>query len=168
MTKICSKCKNEKGVDDFYSDRRKPDGLRSQCKQCHNEGSRDWQARNRDRDLANKRRYIKKRREDPEYCVQERRAWGEWDRNNPALSRQRDDRRRARKIGAICRDEKGTVEYRQILNLDPCSYCGEPSGTIDHIVPLIKGGENDWLNLTAACLSCNSSKGTKSLLEALL
>lgn len=49
-----------------------------------------------------------------------------------------------------------------------CSYCGDEAESIDHIVPVAEGGGNDPLNLVPACQSCNSSKGTKSLLEFLL
>jgi len=35
-TKICSKCENELQVSEFYADkRRKNDGLRGACKECH-------------------------------------------------------------------------------------------------------------------------------------
>lgn len=47
-----------------------------------------------------------------------------------------------------------------------CTYCGSVEDpTIDHIVPLIRGGTNDMDNLTPACRSCNSSKGDKLLNE---
>jgi hypothetical protein len=33
-TKVCSKCGEEKELDEFYKDRAKSDGLRGNCKQC--------------------------------------------------------------------------------------------------------------------------------------
>lgn len=33
-TKVCSKCKEEKSVDDFHKNRSKPDGLAGECKIC--------------------------------------------------------------------------------------------------------------------------------------
>lgn len=44
-----------------------------------------------------------------------------------------------------------------------CQYCGAPAENIDHIIPQSKGGPNTWENLVAACISCNSRKGSKSL-----
>lgn len=41
-----------------------------------------------------------------------------------------------------------------------CTYCGGPAGTIDHIRPRQFGGTDDPDNLTDACQSCNSRKGT--------
>lgn len=34
--------------------------------------------------------------------------------------------------------------------------------TIDHKLPLVKGGDNDLLNLVLACYSCNHKKGENS------
>jgi hypothetical protein len=39
-----------------------------------------------------------------------------------------------------------------------CTYCGRHAQSVDHIIPLSKGGTNDPDNLTAACNTCNSSK----------
>lgn len=33
--------------------------------------------------------------------------------------------------------------------------------TIDHVIPLCKGGSDDLENLVIACMSCNSRKGSK-------
>lgn len=47
-----------------------------------------------------------------------------------------------------------------------CLYCGmHAADTVDHIVPLARGGSNFSSNLAPACRSCNSSKGTKLLAE---
>jgi len=56
-----------------------------------------------------------------------------------------------------------TREWIEILAGDPCSYCGLPAESVDHIVPPGRGGTDEWDNLTAACLSCNSSKNNRSL-----
>jgi 5-methylcytosine-specific restriction endonuclease McrA len=55
-----------------------------------------------------------------------------------------------------------------------CQYCGEKGETLDHIVPLSKGGARGSSNVTLACSACNNAKGdsvypdaiTKPLLEA--
>jgi 5-methylcytosine-specific restriction enzyme A len=40
-----------------------------------------------------------------------------------------------------------------------CQSCGRSSKlTIDHIIPLAKGGSNDISNLQTLCTSCNSQK----------
>lgn len=51
---------------------------------------------------------------------------------------------------------------------DPlCAYCGAPATTIDHILPVTKGGTGELANLAPACRSCNSAKGNRSLAEFL-
>lgn len=53
-----------------------------------------------------------------------------------------------------------------------CSYCGRPmefeSATIDHILPLAKGGTWAKINLTLSHKSCNQLKGCIIIPEWLL
>ena len=54
---------------------------------------------------------------------------------------------------------------RQVIlarDLYVCAYCGSDATEVDHIIPVKHGGTNDESNLTAACVRCNRSKGTKS------
>lgn len=60
------------------------------------------------------------------------------------------------------------ASWKRVLMRDPCSYCGGPSDTVDHIVPRISDGEDDSGNLTGACASCNSSKWVRPLLRHFL
>jgi hypothetical protein len=42
-----------------------------------------------------------------------------------------------------------------------CAKCGSTENIeIDHIIPIMKGGDNDITNLQFLCRSCNSKKGT--------
>ena len=45
-----------------------------------------------------------------------------------------------------------------------CQYCGRPHRhdelTIDHIVPISRGGRNSWDNVVTACKKCNNRKGS--------
>lgn len=38
--------------------------------------------------------------------------------------------------------------------------------TIDHVIPLSRGGKNKWTNVVAACSKCNNLKGSKTPDEA--
>lgn len=44
-----------------------------------------------------------------------------------------------------------------------CAYCGikerHKELTIDHVLPIKKGGDDSYTNLVPACRSCNLSKG---------
>ena len=41
-----------------------------------------------------------------------------------------------------------------------CWYCGsEENLTLDHIVPLARGGKSSWKNMITSCYACNHEKG---------
>ena len=39
-----------------------------------------------------------------------------------------------------------------------CAYCAQPANTVDHVIPLSKGGEDTEQNLVSACATCNFGK----------
>ena len=48
------------------------------------------------------------------------------------------------------------------FKLESCAICKSTEKlTIDHIVPLSKGGTHDLLNLQCLCIKCNQKKGSK-------
>ncbi|CAA7399201.1 unnamed protein product [Spirodela intermedia] len=48
-----------------------------------------------------------------------------------------------------------------------CQYCcSRENLTIDHVMPISRGGEWKWENLVTACSRCNSKKGQKTLEQA--
>lgn len=47
-----------------------------------------------------------------------------------------------------------------------CAYCGGPADTVDHVVPRSRGGPSTWINLVAACFTCNSFKADRTPAEA--
>jgi 5-methylcytosine-specific restriction endonuclease McrA len=51
-----------------------------------------------------------------------------------------------------------------------CQYCGQRFETdelsIDHVVPLSRGGSNGWSNIVCACTGCNKRKGGRTPQQA--
>jgi len=51
-----------------------------------------------------------------------------------------------------------------------CQYCGDhlraDTATIDHVLPVSRGGKNTWKNTVLSCKSCNNTKGSKTPAEA--
>lgn len=58
-------------------------------------------------------------------------------------------------------------ERYKILERDnfSCFYCGASGKdtriTVDHVIPMSRGGTNEESNLVAACADCNAGKGRK-------
>lgn len=72
--KLCTKCKLEKSIEDFYKDNRKKDGLRSWCKECqlednrsreskYNEARRKYREEHKEECRENKRKYYKENKD---------------------------------------------------------------------------------------------------------
>lgn len=86
-------------------------------------------------------------------------------KENPEKMRIQSIRRRARKNNA-----EGSFTAQEWLDLcnkygNKCLVpgCENINLTVDHVIPLIKGG-SDWItNIQPLCHSCNSSKGTKTI-----
>ena len=55
--------------------------------------------------------------------------------------------------------ERRYREAKKRLKGLPCIYCGTPSDTVEHRIPLALGGTNNVDNLAPACRSCNSRLG---------
>jgi 5-methylcytosine-specific restriction endonuclease McrA len=49
---------------------------------------------------------------------------------------------------------------KEVLDRDywTCHYCGQEANTVDHLIPISKGGTDEATNMVAACVKCNSGK----------
>jgi len=59
---------------------------------------------------------------------------------------------------------KNNIIFRDLYR---CQYCEtklrHPETTIDHVVPVSKGGVLSWENAVTSCRTCNNKKGNKDL-----
>ena len=158
-TKTCKTCEQEKSLEDFYRHKDTLDRRHSKCKICYKKEIKLY-------DLTHKK-------EIKEYCnshKKERKAYVDshkeealkWERNNRDKCRACDARREALKLNS-----SGHFTAQEWTDLcdkygNICLKCRKKKKlTVDHIIPLIKGGSNYISNVQPLCLSCNSSKGTK-------
>lgn len=121
---------------------------------------RERYRRNRSKEAERgRRRYLA----DRERALAYARAWAQ---RNPHAKRAKDVRRRARERGV----EGSWTGHDWDLVLERysrrCYYCGVAGAlTVDHRIPLVRGGRNEVGNLVPACKPCNSRKGTRDELE---
>lgn len=104
------------------------------------------------------------RKENPEKARAEVVAWK---RGHPEERKLDKARRRALKYANTPLDEMLTsTEWLAILaEADGhCAYCDKEARlTLDHVIPLSKGGKHSKDNVVAACTHCNCSKGNKTV-----
>jgi 5-methylcytosine-specific restriction endonuclease McrA len=124
----------------------------------HRESTRAWWEANRDAQYEVNRQW---RDANPERYAEMLRDWGT--RNRTRRSEYR-ARRRARKANGFLSER----DWSRLVNRlgGRCFYCGsaEPM-TIDHIIPLARGGRHTIGNVIPACLSCNCSKQDRLIVE---
>lgn len=60
------------------------------------------------------------------------------------------------------RELRRTSWWRRKISSGVCYYCGRKVGpselTMDHVIPLGRGGTSDKVNIVAACKECNNKK----------
>jgi len=114
---------------------------------------------NREAFLRKEARY---RQENREAINAQHRAWSAANRDKVQVQVRN---RRARLAGAVGAFTKGEWEAVKMAQNFTCLHCArqEPdiTLTIDHIVPVAKGGANSIENIQALCGPCNCRKGTR-------
>jgi len=99
----------------------------------------------------------------------EKDRYAKWRRANPEKTAFSVEKHRAAKHANTSPEEMLTsTEWLAILAEanGHCHYCGkEAKLTLDHVIPLSKGGKHSKDNVVPACEHCNKSKGNKTLEE---
>ena len=98
---------------------------------------------------------------DPGKCRAAAKAWFD---SNPEKAANYHHQRRSRMAG----NRSGTVSKREMRRLleSPCLACGATgSTTVEHLIPVSRGGSHAIGNLAPLCGPCNSSKGSRTWME---
>lgn len=170
--KVCSTCKESKPIGEFNRWSKAKDGLKPYCRSCASS--------------ANKKLY-----ENPDYKqqvisrVQEWRGKHpgcreqeylasrdhriakvlEWQKANPEKVRSYKKNSKHKRRTATLTGHVSVTEWLQLCaeNNQTCLRCKEVKPlTMDHVIPLSKGGLHSIENIQPLCGSCNSIKHTKS------
>lgn len=175
--KVCKRCGVPKPTDDFHKDGGSPDGFRAQCKPCRNSFMSDYYDANREARMAYERDRRLNRAEHMRALDMAR-----YERHRDrriALASDQVRTRRARVIATEV-DPKVTVKSLREIHGDRCCYCGvdldfnrgkrgegiaRNRATLEHVLPLSRGGTHTFSNTKLACHRCNVSKNSKTLEE---
>ena len=140
--------------------RRRLWGKRWKCPSCHNASEKRQRAAH---PVAYRERAKKYQIARPRWM---RRVWDQrYDASHKEVMTVSVHRRNARKRQAPGRGVTAQ-DWRRVLadSLGLCVYCNSRQVlTLDHIVPLFKGGAHDPDNIVAACPSCNYQKKDRQL-----
>ena len=155
--KFCSKCNKEKSLDEFGKDKYKKGGVSSWCKKCCNERNKNWKVVNSEKVNKYKRKYYAANLD------KERKRVYEWYSINPGKVSEYNLNWRTRRNGnggKFTNKEWQELKKKHNYMCLRCKrYEPEIKLTVDHIKPLIFGGENTVKNIQPLCKSCNSIKG---------
>lgn len=134
----------------------------------------EWRKRNPERDRENARRYQRTSK-----AKAYKRQWLEanrdlmreyqrdWQKRNPEKVAAWRQSTRAKRKQAEVRDVTSDDWRRLVARYrGECAYCGQVcQPTIDHVVPLSRGGRHSIGNIVPACWSCNFSKNARTIVE---
>jgi len=166
--KTCIRCKQNKNTNLFARNKLTADGLQTYCKSCQKDFRKPEENKKYLAIYQKEKRNIllpKKRINSKLYYQKNRESVLEKQRLSyrPEESQKKSSIRRARmKHNPIYKVT--TVEILR-LRLMPCFYCAKPGGSIDHVIPVSRGGSHSLGNLVSCCQSCNASKGARFLTE---
>lgn len=178
--KICSLCFLEKPLTEFSKNSSMRDMKNPYCKTCDKEyrsNRRTTIPRIKELEKAKRQtqEHKQKKRDryrlnmlNPEFADKKRKQNSAWSKAN------RDKINPRHRKDAIIRNKRsrnapGNFTKEEFDDLCEsvggiCLCCGKKSKlTVDHVVPLSRGGSNDISNIQPLCASCNSKKRTKTI-----
>ena len=184
MEKFCSSCKKEQDVSMFGLNSRARDGLQYFCTPCR-------AAKHRAKKIAlgqNVKPNLPKKTKEQRnadalaryHRNKERIAQRRKDEYNHIIFIERASRLRRKEFQRPLKNERQMRRYRvqqektfvilpkeiEKLYSSPCCNCGSNENqSVDHIIPLSRGGNHSIGNLMTLCRSCNSSKHARTLIE---
>ena len=172
-TRTCSECELRQPISNFHKDKNATDGFRSKCKKCRLSTVKRWYAENQPRQLERHRKAYE--RDIEKIRIRDSARYEKDKPKRLELASEHSQLRRARKAKVIRERGISRLALRKLFG-DNCYYCGvlmdftpakdrkfkKNHASIEHLVPLSKGGNHTWENVVLACHSCNTQKNAKS------
>ena len=158
-TKQCYRCGTIKPITEFNKKSNKKDGLHHLCKVCHRTQSREAYGRRREAHIVHMSAWKKNNRE----RAREIDRAGYWRNKERKITMHVDaNRKRRARIHTNVVDAGITMSKVYTRDKGICVICKEPcpkgDASLDHVIPLSKGGSHTWGNIQLAHFNCNSQK----------
>jgi len=175
-TRTCSQCERRLPINDFHKDKSATGGRRSKCKECRIGLVKDWYQDNKERQSGREK---KRRRANTEkYAEKEALRYIKDREKRIGLATEHSHRRKARKLETVIEKGISKIALKKKFGTK-CYYCkkemdfsvgvgrkfNKDMATIEHLIPLARGGEHTWENTVLACRHCNISKNAKTIEE---
>lgn len=167
VIKKCSKCGKllVAYIGNFHKHKECKYGLQSTCKECHSKCNKQWYRDNKEEILGKNKQYYNDNKEKILECIKQ------YNKNNPYVKFNSHIKRRQ-----LEENQGDGISKEQWLEMMEffdwkCAYSGEYIGgnseyrTIDHIIPLSKGGEHAIWNCVPMYANYNYSKQKKDMLD---
>lgn len=171
--KTCSICKIDKPFSEYGKRAALKDGHRSACKECEskkNNGNPDVLAQKKKYRDNNKEKVSKYRKERYQRDKDKEKLYKK-DYRATEKGRVGHVKNEQKRRKAVRNTDDGTITTEGLLELfdaqnNKCYHCGDeldrdtPNAVhLDHLVPLVKGGQHTMSNVRWSCAYCNLSKG---------
>lgn len=161
-------------MDAFSIDRNASGGRRSHCRECRNAKMAAWYSDNQERQAS--RATVRRERDRHVIRLQDMARYERSREKRIELATEHGHRRRIRLAGAT-RERGITHAALRKRDGDSCCHCGttmifEPArghvfvpqrATIEHLLPLSRGGSHTWENVALACWQCNVRRNNQAL-----
>lgn len=166
----CLECSTIKDINEF-SFEKNHGTYRTTCKKCR---AKDETRKYLDPEFAEKRKAHTRSRRELDRVLENERYRKNPEKKKASVLRHiksHPDAHRQRRLKRRAMQQENGVfvvlprEIQKILN-SSCIFCGTVENiTVEHLIPLSRGGRHSVGNLAPSCKSCNSSKGTRTVME---
>ncbi len=161
--KKCTACQEIKDLELFYKRSKSPDGRQDRCKECCVTLNRKYRQENPEKVLQGVQDW---RRRNPDKYKDYVKQWEQENKETRrnVYSRHKQVRRALKKTnGAV----DSNITTQSVFERDQgiCGICrlecSRNEASVDHIIPLSKGGTHTWDNIQLAHMLCNIKKGNR-------
>lgn len=159
--RTCTKCKQVKPYSSFGKTNRTTSGTISRCKQCESKRGKIRYQEIKEKAKEDARLYRVKNY-DKRIAIERKSRLKNKEKNRPSKNARQSIRNKTLSKTSYLILEK---ELRKIYT-SPCFMCGSAKNqSLDHVIPISRGGTHSVGNIMTLCKNCNASKNARTITE---